>query len=106
VRILLDHCIDWRLARSLPNHAVSSARDMNWETLRNGELLAAAAGAGFDVMVTVDRNLKHQQDAASLPLAVIVLVARTNRLADLLPLVVALEGALASLAHRTLVEIR
>lgn len=105
MHILLDHCIDWRLARSLSGHAVKSAREMGWETLRNGDLLAAAAAAHFDVMLTVDRNLKHEQNLAALPLAVVVLVARSNRLADLVPLVPDVERALAVLVPKTLVEV-
>ena len=105
MRILLDHCIDWRLARSLPSHAVKAARDMGWEALKNGALLAAAS-RDFDCVVTVDQKMKHQQDLTNLPVAVVVLVARTNRLADLVPLVPALERALASLSPKTLVEVQ
>ena len=105
MRILLDHCIDWRLARSLAGHSVSSVRDMGWEALRNGDLLVAAAAGAFHVVVTVDRKLKYQQDLNKLPLAVVVLLARSNRLADLVPLVPALESALSTLAPRTLVEV-
>jgi predicted nuclease of predicted toxin-antitoxin system len=85
VRVLLDECVDWRLGRDLISHEVRTARQMGWTTLKNGELLALAA-AQFDVFVTVDRNLSFQQDIVSLPIAVVVLQARTNRLADLKPL--------------------
>jgi predicted nuclease of predicted toxin-antitoxin system len=86
VKVLLDECIDWRLSRDLAGHDVKSARQMGWDTIENGELLALAAGQ-FDVFVTVDRNLSFQQNLTALPIAVIVLQARTNRLADLRPLV-------------------
>ncbi len=59
---------------------------MGWATIKNGELLALAA-ENFDVFVTVDRNLTFQQKLASVSIAVIVLQAKTNRLADLRPLV-------------------
>ena len=61
--------------------------------LKNGELLALAA-THFDVFVTVDRNLSFQQDIVSFPIAVVVLQARTNRLADLRPLVPRLLSAI------------
>jgi hypothetical protein len=93
VRILIDHWIDWRLGRSFAGHDVKSARDMGWEALRNGALLAAAA-PDFDCVLTVDQNLKHQQDLSKLPVAVIVLVARSNRLTDLIPLVPSIEKVL------------
>lgn len=59
---------------------------MGWLTIKNGELLALAARS-FDVFVTVDRNLSFQQNLAELPIAVVVLEARSNRLADLEPFV-------------------
>ncbi len=86
MRVLLDECVDWRLSREIGGHDVKTARQMGWATIQNGALLALAVEA-FDVFVTVDRNLMFQQNVASLQIAVIVLRARTNRLADLLPLV-------------------
>jgi predicted nuclease of predicted toxin-antitoxin system len=93
VRVLLDECVDWRLGRELAPHEVKTARQMGWTALRNGELLALAS-AEFDVFVTVDRNLSFQQDMVSFRIAVIVLRARTNRLADLRPLVRSLLSAI------------
>jgi len=85
MRILLDECVDWRLSREIAGHEVSTARQMGWTSIKNGELLALAAKS-FDVFVTVDRNLSFQQNLAAVDIAVIVLQARTNRLADLKPL--------------------
>jgi len=95
MKILLDECVDWRLSRELQGHEVKTARQMGWSTIQNGELLALAAKA-FDVFVTVDRKLPSQQNLSGLAIAVVVLRARTNRLADLRPLVPSL---LAVLLH-------
>jgi hypothetical protein len=86
VKVLLDECVDWRLSRDLASHEVRTAHQMGWEAIKNGELLMLAS-KHFDVFVTVDRNLSFQQNFNSLSIAVIVLHARTNRLADLKPLV-------------------
>jgi len=59
---------------------------MGWSGLRNGELLALAAQE-FDVFVTVDRNMALERLLVSMEIAVIVLRAKTNRLADLKPLI-------------------
>lgn len=75
---------------------VKTARQMGWATIKNGELLALAAQQ-FDVFVTVDRNLSFQQNLAAFPIAVLVLRTRTNRLADLRPLIPALLSALPAL---------
>jgi predicted nuclease of predicted toxin-antitoxin system len=86
VRILLDECIDWRLSRELVGHEVKTARQMGWASRKNGELLALAATV-FDVFITVDRNLSFQQNLSAVPLAIVVLRGRSNRLADLKVLV-------------------
>lgn len=82
MRVLLDECVDWRLLRDLTGHDVKTARQMGWSELKNGHLLRLTA-EHFDVFVTVDRNLSFQNKVIDLPLAVIVLAAPTNRLADL-----------------------
>lgn len=95
MKVLLDECVDWRLARDIVGHEVRTVREMGWTGVKNGELLALAAVA-FDVFVTVDRNLSFQQNVGSFSIAVIILEARTNRLADLKPLVPQLLSALSN----------
>jgi hypothetical protein len=95
VKVLLDECVDWRLARDIVGHDVKTARQMGWTTIKNGELLTLASGQ-FDAFVTVDRNLSFQQDLVSFSIAVVVLQAKTNRLADLRPLIPSLLATLES----------
>jgi hypothetical protein len=85
VRVFLDECVDWRLARDIVGHDVKTARQLGWTTIKNGELLNLAAQY-FDVFVTVDRNLRFQQNLLGIAIAVVVLEAKSNRLADLRPL--------------------
>jgi hypothetical protein len=93
VKVFLDECVDWRLMREIVGHEVNTARQMGWTTIKNGALLALASQQ-FDVFVTVDRNLAFQQNLEGLSIAVIVLRAHTNRLADLKPLVPDLMAAI------------
>ena len=86
MKVLVDECIDWRLAREIVGHEVKTARQMGWSTIKNGELLKLAEKE-FQVFVTVDRNLSFQQNVPAFPIAVIVLRAKSNRLSDLQPLV-------------------
>ncbi len=95
MKVFLDECIDWRLARDITGHDVATARQMGWTSIRNGELLALASQQ-FDVFVTVDRNLSFQQNLDALTIAVIVLHAPSNRLADLKALVPELMRAIGS----------
>lgn len=86
MKVLVDECIDWRLAREIVGHKVKTARQMGWSTIKNGELLTLAEKE-FQVFVTVDRNLSFQQNIPAFAIAVIVLRAKSNRLSDLQPLV-------------------
>ena len=95
MKVFVDECIDWRLSRDIVGHEVKTARQMGWSTIKNGELLALAAKE-FDVFVTVDRNLSFQQNLPAFAIAVIVLHASSNRLADLKPLVAELLACIPS----------
>ena len=86
MKVFLDECVDWRLARDIVGHDVKTARQMGWTTIKNGALLTLAS-QHFDVFVTVDRNLSFQQNLHTFSIAVVVLQAKTNRLADLGPLI-------------------
>jgi predicted nuclease of predicted toxin-antitoxin system len=85
MKILLDECIDRKLAREFPGYEVKTVPQMGWAGVKNGQLLALAE-AEFDVFITVDRNLSFQQNLPQFNIAVIVLQALSNRLADLQPL--------------------
>ncbi|HZT34316.1 MAG TPA: DUF5615 family PIN-like protein [Nitrososphaera sp.] len=85
MKILLDECVDRRFAKELPGHVVKTVPQMGWATIKNGELLVLAQKE-FDVFLTVDRNLSFQQNLPKFNIAVLVLQARSNRLADLKPL--------------------
>jgi hypothetical protein len=78
---------------------------MGWAGKKNGELLALMAGTGFEVLLTVDQNLRYQQNLVSAGVAVIVLVAPSTRLADLIPLMPAAQAALATIRPGDVVEI-
>ena len=60
---------------------------MGWKGLKNGELIARAATDGFEILLSTDRGLASQQNRAALPIAIIVMLAASNDLADLIPLV-------------------
>jgi hypothetical protein len=84
VKILLDECVDRRFAKELHGHIVKTVPQMGWATIKNGELLALSEKE-FDVFITVDRNLSFQQNLPKFSIAVLVLKAYSNRLADLKP---------------------
>jgi predicted nuclease of predicted toxin-antitoxin system len=86
MRILLDECIDRRLAKEFSDYEIKTVPQMGWADIKDDGLLVLAA-AEFDVLITVDRNLPFQQNLTNFDLAVIVLQAGSTRLAALKPLV-------------------
>jgi len=104
VRILLDESLPRPLGKLLTDHIVSTVRDEGWASLSNGALLRQAA-TRFDVLVTADQNIEFQQNLATLPLAIVVMVAESNRLESLEPLVFDLLEALELLTPKTLVRV-
>jgi hypothetical protein len=89
MRILLDEDLPRRLAALLVGHEVSTVQRSGWSGIKNGDLLERAA-VGFDVFMTMDRNLEFQQNLAALPIAVLVAEAITNRMEHLAPMVPAI----------------
>jgi len=71
--VLFDHGTPRGIARSLHPHTVKEAKAQGWDTLSNGDLLKAAEEAGFDVLVTTDKNLPYQQNLQGRRLGIVVL---------------------------------
>ena len=104
MRILPDESLPRPLSRLLVGHTVSTVALEGWTRLTNGALLRQAA-LTFDVVLTADQNIEFQQNLTTLPVAVLVLVADSNRLESLEPLVPALMEALSTLAPKTLLRV-
>jgi len=85
MKVLLDECVPRKLRRELTGHEVLTVTERGWSGIKNGKLLALAE-AEFEVFLTVDQNLKYQQNLKAFNIGVILLVARNNRLKTLLPL--------------------
>jgi len=98
VRILLDEQLPRQLAAYFVGHDVRTTQEQGWAGLKNGMLLKEAFAAGFQVLVTGDKNLEFQQNLKASGLFVVVLVAPTNKIEDLLPRV---PGAMEAIARAT-----
>jgi hypothetical protein len=94
VRVLFDENLPHDLIPQLAGYDVLTVQGLGWAGIKNGELLERA-GDAFDVFVTMDRKLEKQHDLSKLPFGVLVVVAKSNRMLDLLPLVDPLREALA-----------
>lgn len=85
MRVLLDEMLPRKLKRLLPEGAdVVTVQERGWDSKKNGELLASAEKE-FDLLITTDRGIPHQQDLSRYNLTVVVLTANSNRISDLEP---------------------
>ena len=73
MRVLFDQATPVPLRSFLQGHMVRTAAQERWDRLPNGELLNAAEAAGFDVLLTADKNLRYQQNLSGRKLAIVVL---------------------------------
>ena len=92
-RVLLDENVDRRLKRFFDSEfAVSTVAEKGWSGLTNGRLLSEAA-SHFDVMVTMDSNIPHQQNLACQSMAIILVRAKSNRRDEIEPLMPKINAA-------------
>lgn len=105
MRLLLDECVPRKFLRGLVGHDARTVRQMGWSGKRNGELLSLMLSNGFEAFVTVDQNVRYQQNISAAGVAVVVLVAATNKLVDLIPLLPDALAAIATIKPGEIVEV-
>src|SRR5260370_21243749 len=105
MRVLLDECVPRKLKSTLTRYECRTVGEEGLGGKRNGELLSLAEDAGFDVFLTVDRGIEFQQNLQSRRIAVLLVRARSSRLADLLPHVPAVLEKLDSLRPGEIVRV-
>ena len=87
MRVLLDESVPRKLARELVGHDIRTVSQLGWSGTKNGELLRRAGAEGYQVLITADQNLEYQQNLTKISVGILVLVAKSNRLIHLKPLV-------------------
>jgi len=86
MKILLDECIDRRIAKELIGYEIDTVPKKGWAGIKNGKLLKLAEQE-FDVFITVDRNLAFQQNVQKINIMIVVLTGLGTRLKDLQPII-------------------
>ena len=89
----MDECVDARLATEIAGHDVTTVPRMGWSGMKDGEILERADGM-FDVLITTDQHIAFQQNLTKFDLALVILRAKTNRIADVKDLVPSLQAVL------------
>jgi predicted nuclease of predicted toxin-antitoxin system len=105
MKILLDECVPKPLKRALLDYQILTVVEMGWSGKKNGELLQLMQQNGFTILLTTDQNLQYQQNLEEAGVAVIVMVALSNRLPELLPLIPNVRIALDTIVSGEVVEI-
>jgi PIN like domain len=106
MRILLDECAPRPLKREFVDCEIRTVVEMGWSGKKNGELLSLMSQEGFTILLTTDQNLRYQQNLQQAGVAVVVLVASSNRLPDLLPLIPDALNALKTIAPGQVIEVK
>jgi hypothetical protein len=73
MKILFDHGVPKPIARSLTGHEVTYARRIGWHEMGNGELIQQAEEAGYEVLLSTDKNIRYQQNLTGRKIALVVL---------------------------------
>ncbi len=97
MRVLLDECVPRKLKRELVSHEVFTVTEQGWSGIKNGKLLTLAQEE-FDVFLTVDQNMRYQQNLSNFSIGIILLVAKNNRLKTLLSLMPEVKESLEQFA--------
>jgi hypothetical protein len=105
MRVLLDECLPRKLKHEVQADVVRTVPEMGWAGTKNGSLLHLVEQE-FDIFLTNDQNLEHQQNLQRFDLAVIVLVAFTNDIEDLRPLMPATNEAIKAINSREIRYVR
>ena len=105
MKILLDECLPLDFRHSFPHHDAYTTQWAGLKSKKNGELLVAAEAAGYEVLLTVDQGIPHQQFSAGRKLSIILIHSQTNQIEDLLPFVDAILDALRTIQPGQIVAV-
>lgn len=97
MKILLDECLPVDFRHQLPGYEVHSAEWAGFKGMNNGKLLREVESAGYDVFLTTDQGIPHQQNLAQRKISILVIRTRTNQIEDLLPIVGAILSKLSGI---------
>jgi len=93
MKILLDECVPFKLKSLLIGHHVYSVQMMGWDGVKNGDLIKLA-DSEFDLFVTIDKNLRYQQNLSRTRMSIILISVRDNKVATIIGRVPELLAAL------------
>ncbi len=84
MKILLDECVTKHLKPHLADHEVFTVREMQWSGIKNGKLMALCVENGFDILLTIDKNLEYQQNLDHYSISIVVLNSISSKVEELI----------------------
>jgi hypothetical protein len=105
MKVLLDECIPRKLKNALPDHECQTVPEAGLAGQKNGRLLSLAEHAGFELFLTMDKGVQYQQNLVGRSIAIPIIRAQSNRLADLLPHIEACRLIMRSIQPREVIRI-
>jgi len=104
MKILVDECLPRALKHKFPDHECRTVREMGWSGQKNGALLALAESE-FDVLITIDQSIEHQQQLARRHIALLILKALSNQIEDLEPILPDVQAALLQIRPGSVIRV-
>jgi hypothetical protein len=83
MKILLDECVTKHLKPHLSGHQVSTVRELGWSGVKNGKLMTLCVENGFDILLTIDKNLQHQQNLDKYPVTIVIFNSYSSKVEEL-----------------------
>lgn len=104
MRLLIDECLPRKIKFLFSGHDCTTVREAGFGSKENGELLALAEGT-FDVLVTIDKNIRYQQNMIGRAISILIIRTKTNDLSDIEPQIPAALAALVRIQPGQIVEV-
>ena len=96
MKILLDECVTKHLKPHLVGHLVFTVRELGWSGVKNGKLMALCVENGFDILLTIDKNLQYQQNLDKYPVTIVIFNCYSSKVEELIQFLPEFESQLPS----------
>ncbi len=103
MKIIIDECVPSIVKHGLPGRDIATVQEMGWAGIKNGELLRHIVAAKFEIFITSDKNLRHQQNLLVIDLSVILLPS--NQVPVIKALLPHIDSALTNIVQNSFVEL-
>ncbi|MEP7168610.1 MAG: DUF5615 family PIN-like protein [Bacteroidota bacterium] len=105
MKILLDENISLTLKMNFPGHEIHSVKLLGWAGKKNGELLGLMTFKGFEVLITHDKNLIHQQNLSKINILIIIISVKNNKDIFVQPLIEKVHDVIKSGMKKGVIEV-